>query len=113
MAFAIGIFILVIAGTTIIGAMVLSLMASGVIEPTTQRSRVNPLFGIKNAPRVRGVARQGFRDMDENAGPASEIGARAAHRSAELGSGLLLLVWFAGNVVVATLAWFLVSFFLK
>jgi hypothetical protein len=109
MAFAIGIFILVIAGTTIISAMVLSLMASGVIEPTTQRSRVNSLFG----PRVRGAHRQGFRDMDENAGPASEIGARAAHRSAELGSGLLLLVWFAGNVVVATLAWFLVSFFLK
>jgi hypothetical protein len=49
--------------------------------------------------------------MDENAGSACEIGARAAHRSAELGSGLLLLVWFAGNVVVATLAWFLVSFF--
>jgi hypothetical protein len=47
MAFAIGIFILVIAGTTIIGAMVLSLMASGVIEPTTQRSRVNSLLGIK------------------------------------------------------------------
>jgi hypothetical protein len=61
-----------------------------------------------------GAPRQGIRDMDENAGPArrDQIGARAADRS-ELGWGLLLLVWFAGNVVVATLAWFLLSLFLK
>jgi hypothetical protein len=37
----------------------------------------------------------------------------AARRSRETGWGLLLLAWFAGNVVVATLAWFLVSLFLK
>jgi hypothetical protein len=44
--------------------------------------------------------------MDENAGPArwDQIGARSVVRR----SALLLLVWFAGNVVVATLAWFLV-----
>jgi hypothetical protein len=49
--------------------------------------------------------------MDENAGPArwDQIGARSAVRR----SALLLLVWFAGNVVVATLAWFLVSLLLK
>jgi hypothetical protein len=60
--------------------------------------------------------RQGIRDMDENSGPArrDQIGARsAAHRSGEPGWGLLVLVWFAGNVVVATLAWFLVGLFLK
>jgi hypothetical protein len=50
-----------------------------------------------------GAHRQGIRDMGENAGPA---------RSAERGWGLLLLVWFAGNVIVATLAWFLVSLLL-
>jgi hypothetical protein len=37
----------------------------------------------------------------------------AARRSRETGWGLLLLAWFTGNVVVATLAWFLVSLFLK
>jgi hypothetical protein len=47
--------------------------------------------------------------MDEG-----KIGERsAARRSCETGWGLLLLAWFAGNVVVATLAWFLVSLFLK
>jgi hypothetical protein len=51
-------------------------------------------------------------NMDENACPArgDPIG---AGRSGEPGWGLLLLLWFAGNVVVATLAWFLVSLFLK
>jgi hypothetical protein len=29
------------------------------------------------------------------------------------GWGLLLLAWFVGNIVVASLAWFLVSLFLK
>jgi hypothetical protein len=37
----------------------------------------------------------------------------AARRPGEPGWGLLLLVWSAGNVVVATLAWFLASLFLK
>jgi len=37
----------------------------------------------------------------------------APRRSGEPGWGLLLLMWFAGNVVVATLAWFLVSLLLK
>ena len=47
--------------------------------------------------------------MDEG-----QIGVRsAARRSGERGWGLLLLVWFAGNVVVATLAWFLVGLLLK
>jgi hypothetical protein len=51
----------------------------------------------------------GNQDMDEG-----QIGARSApHRSGELGWGLLLLMWFAGDVVVATLAWFLVSLLLK
>jgi hypothetical protein len=50
--------------------------------------------------------------MDENACPArgDQIG---AGRSDKRGWGLLLLVWVASNVVVATLAWLLVSFFLK
>jgi hypothetical protein len=43
--------------------------------------------------------------MDE-----SQIGARSApRRPSELKWGLLLLMWFVGNFVVATLAWFLVS----
>jgi hypothetical protein len=59
--------------------------------------------------------RQGIKDMDENAGPAcgDQSCARGGARSGERGWGLLLLVWFAGNVVVATLAWFLVSLLLK
>jgi len=49
--------------------------------------------------------------LDPHAGiKAARGGARA---SGERGWGLLLLVWFAGNVVVATLAWFLVSLLLK
>ena len=36
-----------------------------------------------------------------------------ARRSDERGWGLLLLVWLAGNVAVATLAWFLVGLFLN
>jgi len=53
--------------------------------------------------------------MGENGRPARDLfGAQsAARRSGEPGWGLLLLVWSAGNVVVATLAWFLVSLFLK
>jgi hypothetical protein len=48
-------------------------------------------------------------DMDE-----SQIGARSApRRPSELKWGLLLLMWFVGNFVVATLAWFLVSMLLK
>lgn len=51
----------------------------------------------------------GNQDMDEG-----QIGARSAPRGpGELGWGLLLLIWFAGDVVVATLAWFLVSLLLK
>ena len=47
--------------------------------------------------------------MDE-----SQIGARSAPgRPSELKWGLLLLMWFAGNFVVATLAWFLVGMLLK
>jgi hypothetical protein len=47
--------------------------------------------------------------MDE-----SQIGARSApRRPSELKWGLLLLMWFAGDVVVAALAWFLVSLLLK
>jgi hypothetical protein len=47
--------------------------------------------------------------MDEG-----QIGVRsAARRSRETRWGLLLLAWFAGNVAVATLAWFLVSLVLK
>jgi hypothetical protein len=47
--------------------------------------------------------------MDEG-----QIGVRSAGgRSGEPGWGLLLLVWFAGNVVVATLSWFLVGLLLK
>ena len=55
------------------------------------------------------------RYMGENSGPARDLfGAQsAARRSGEPGWALLLLVSFAGNVVVATLAWFLVSLFLK
>jgi len=53
--------------------------------------------------------RSGNQDMDEG-----QIGARSApRRPRQLGRGLLLLMWFAGDVVVATLAWFLVSLLLK
>jgi hypothetical protein len=51
--------------------------------------------------------------MDENAGPAlgDQISAWLfLHRS---GWELLVLGWLAGNVVVATSAWFLVSLLLK
>jgi hypothetical protein len=37
----------------------------------------------------------------------------AARRSRKAGWGLLLLARFAGDVVVAALAWFLVSLFIK
>jgi hypothetical protein len=64
------------------------------------------------APQRLGQTYQGGagnQDMDEG-----QIGARSApRRSGELGWGLLLLMWFAGDVVVATLAWFLVSLLLK
>jgi hypothetical protein len=50
----------------------------------------------------------GNQDMDEG-----QIGARSAPRPQVNGWGPLLLVWFAGNVVVATLAWSLVSLLLK
>ena len=51
--------------------------------------------------------------MNENAGPArgDQIGARLFGGRSSW--GLLLLVSFAGNVVVAMLAWFLVSLLLK
>jgi hypothetical protein len=79
---------------------------------TMNRSVGRPYQGPWGAP---GRTVREFRDMDENADPArrDQIGARAADRPGELGWGLLLLVWFAGDVVVATLAWFLVSLFLK
>jgi hypothetical protein len=43
-----------------------------------------------------------------------QIGARSAfRRPGKLKRALLLLMWFAGNFVVATLAWFLVGMLLK
>jgi hypothetical protein len=43
-----------------------------------------------------------------------QIGPRSApRRRGKLEWGLLLLMWFAGNFVVATLAWFLVSMLLR
>jgi hypothetical protein len=57
----------------------------------------------------RPKARSENQVMDEG-----QIGVRsAARRSRETRWGLLLLAWFAGNVAVATLAWFLVSLVLK
>jgi hypothetical protein len=55
-------------------------------------------------------------NMDENYGPVrrDRFGAPlAGSRSEKLRGLLFLLMTLAGNVVVATLAWFLVGLFLK
>jgi hypothetical protein len=66
------------------------------------------------APRAH---RQGSKDMGiEHAGPARGDQSHArptARRSGELRWGPLFLLVFAGNLIVATLAWFLVGLFLK
>jgi hypothetical protein len=64
---------------------------------------------------TKGAPSGKIRDMDSgNAGPArrGQGGPRSAAGSSERGWGLLL-VWFAGNILIATLAWFIVGWFLK
>jgi hypothetical protein len=61
--------------------------------------------------------RQGIRDMNENSGPAhrDQIGARFASGATRpppwsaLNWGALVLAVFAGNVVLAIFAWFIVE----
>jgi hypothetical protein len=74
------------------------------------------LFWLRGGPRYRDRGPTG-QNMDENSGPArrDRIGAPLAGWRSEKPRGLLflLLMTLAGNIVVATLAWFLVGLFLR
>lgn len=79
------------------------------------------IFGRSDMNRATGRSYQatkgassGIRDMDENVGTArgDQISARLFDRSGQPRWGLLLLA-FAGNIVVATVAWLLVGLFIR